>query len=84
MGTSKLVTVDDNRPGLGPEFTGILVWVFAAECVVLELRVTDNVHLVGNCGSSGWLVTGHHDNFDASTLALEDGDIDQVARRIVQ
>lgn len=84
MSTSKLVAVDDNRLGLGPEFTGILVWVFAAKGVVLELRVTDDVHLVGNGGSRGWLVTGHHDNFDASPLALEDGDIDQVARRIVQ
>jgi hypothetical protein len=57
---------------------------FIDHVVPFFLWVLDDVDLVGNGGSSWWLITSDHDNLNTSLTALVDGDIDLGSRRIIE
>jgi len=84
VNVSQVLSVDNNRLSHAESFTVIHVGVSLLDGVVLELGLGDDVDLVGNGGGSGLLVTSDHDNLDSGGLALQDGDVDLGAGRIVQ
>jgi hypothetical protein len=80
---SKLITMDNNGATLKQSFLGIH-FTDVNEVVVFQFWFLDDIHLVGNSGSSWGLITSDHDDFNSGALALFDRNVDLRAWWVVQ